>query len=54
MRTVLTDDTTYARLVRETAQHPRRSWDGYADDLWQFLVESRPPGLTVDGRPQPE
>jgi len=43
MRTMLTDTATYERLVAETAQHPKRSWDEYAEELWSFLVEGVPP-----------
>jgi glycosyltransferase involved in cell wall biosynthesis len=45
LRTVLTDDATYERLRAETAQHVGRSWDDYATEVWDFLVDGvRPPG----------
>jgi glycosyltransferase involved in cell wall biosynthesis len=45
MRTMLTDTATYERLRAETAQHPKRTWDEYAEELWSFLVDGvRPSG----------
>lgn len=41
MRTILTDRETYERLVAETALHPERTWDDYARELWDYLVEGR-------------
>lgn len=43
MRTMLTDKETYARLVAETSRHRERTWDEYASELWDFLVEGRHP-----------
>lgn len=48
LRTVLTDPTTYARLKAETAQHPERTWDEYAAELWSFLVDGRTPATRGD------
>lgn len=39
VRTLLTDTQTYERLRAETALHPPRSWDDYADELWSYLVD---------------
>jgi glycosyltransferase involved in cell wall biosynthesis len=45
LRTLLTDQRTYARLKAETREHKERSWDEYATELWDFLVDGvRPPG----------
>ncbi len=47
LRTLLTDPVTYERLRGETAQHVERTWDDYATELWDFLVE----GVRPDERP---
>jgi len=39
IRTMLTDASTYARLADEAGRFPLRTWDEYAHDLWQALVE---------------
>lgn len=39
MRTLLTDDGELARLTEDLRHRPQRSWDTYADELWQHLVE---------------
>lgn len=45
LRTLLTDQRTYDRLKAETREHKERSWDEYATELWDFLVDGvRPPG----------
>ena len=41
MRLLLTDPDTLARLRTEAAARPRRSWDDYADELWQTLVPAK-------------
>jgi len=40
LRRLLTDPDELARLRRETAARPVRTWDEYADELWEFLVAS--------------
>ena len=42
LRTLLTDDRTHARLVREAAARPSRSWDTYARETWDYLVATNP------------
>ncbi len=39
MRTLLTDDEALARLRRQIADRPERTWQDYADELWERLVE---------------
>jgi glycosyltransferase involved in cell wall biosynthesis len=39
LRSVLTDDVLYVRLVAETAQLSSAGWKEYAENLWQQLVE---------------
>jgi glycosyltransferase involved in cell wall biosynthesis len=39
LRTILTDDEVHQRLVAETALHPRRTWDDYAEEVWSYLVD---------------
>jgi len=34
MRSLLTDDAEYTRLVTEIDERPRRTWDDYAAELW--------------------
>jgi glycosyltransferase involved in cell wall biosynthesis len=40
LRVLLTDPDEVARLRAEAANRPVRSWDEYADELWDFLVAS--------------
>jgi len=40
--TLLTDDLTHARLVREAKARPSRGWDDYAHETWDYLVASNP------------
>jgi glycosyltransferase involved in cell wall biosynthesis len=35
---MLTDEALYARLKTEARQVPARSWDDYADETWNYLV----------------
>jgi glycosyltransferase involved in cell wall biosynthesis len=42
LRTLLTDDLTHARLVREAAARPTRSWETYARETWDYMVETNP------------
>lgn len=35
---LITDDLEHARLTREAAGRPRRSWDDYAEQTWTYLV----------------
>ncbi len=37
MRLLLTDDAEHARLVAEAANRPVRTWNDYANDLWEAL-----------------
>ena len=43
MQLLLTDDETYSRLVAEATAMIPRTWDEYANELWEKLVihESR-------------
>jgi len=41
LRRLLTDPDELERLRRETAARPVRTWDKYADELWEFLVASK-------------
>jgi len=38
IETLLTDDRVHARLVREAAARPMRTWDDYAREAWAFLM----------------
>ncbi|NMR20866.1 glycosyltransferase family 1 protein [Cellulomonas fimi] len=40
--TLLTDDHVHARLAREAAERPVRTWDEYAAETWDYLVTSNP------------
>jgi glycosyltransferase involved in cell wall biosynthesis len=42
IRTLLTDDQTHARLVRQAAARPSRNWEDYARETWEFMVTSNP------------
>ena len=42
MAAVLEDDELHARLCAEAAARPHRTWDEYAAELWDLLVEGRP------------
>ena len=39
LRTLLTDPDTRAELVAQAERRPRRTWDDFADELWQALVD---------------
>lgn len=41
LRRLLTDRTLRDRLAAEASQLPRRTWDDYAAELWDYLVEGR-------------
>jgi hypothetical protein len=36
---VLSDDDVHARLAAEAAARPVRTWDDYARDVWDSLVQ---------------
>ncbi len=38
LRTLLADESTYARLRVEATRRPPRSWDDYAQETWDFLT----------------
>lgn len=38
LRAVLSDDELHARLQRAALARPPRTWDMYADEVWDFLV----------------
>ena len=38
IETLLTDDLVHARLVREAAARPTRTWDDYASEAWEYMV----------------
>jgi glycosyltransferase involved in cell wall biosynthesis len=40
LRTLLIDDVVHSRLTAEAQRRPVRTWDDYARDAWQVLVES--------------
>lgn len=42
VRTLLTNDLTHARLVREAAARPSRNWETYASETWDYMVETNP------------
>ena len=42
LRTLLTDDLTHARLVREAAARPSRGWAEYARETWDYMVAANP------------
>jgi glycosyltransferase involved in cell wall biosynthesis len=39
MRTLLTDDDVLERLREQIARRPERTWQDYADELWEQLVK---------------
>lgn len=39
LRSILTDPAVYQRLKAEAGQHKAGSWDDYAREVWDFLVE---------------
>jgi hypothetical protein len=39
MRTLLTDPDALQQLRREIPARPERTWQDYADELWDQLVE---------------
>ncbi|HEY5518700.1 MAG TPA: glycosyltransferase [Cellulomonas sp.] len=38
LRSLVEDDALHARLAAEARRAPRRTWDEYAEELWQTLV----------------
>ena len=42
LRTMLTDDIVHTRLSEEAKRRPTRTWDMYAAEVWDFLVERGP------------
>ncbi|CAN5364689.1 hypothetical protein BH11ACT1_BH11ACT1_06760 [soil metagenome] len=42
IRTLLIDETIHSGLVRAARARPRRTWDTYADELWDYLVGPGP------------
>ena len=42
LRRLLTEPELHAELAAQAARRPRRSWDTYADELWDYLVGDRP------------
>jgi len=41
MRTLLVDEVVHRRLSAEALDRPLRTWDDYAREVWNLLVESR-------------
>jgi hypothetical protein len=41
MRTLLVDDVVHDRLSAEALNRPARTWDDYAREVWNLLVEQR-------------
>ncbi len=44
LRRLLEDRALHQRLSTEAANTPIRTWDDYAAEVWDYLVEGRPPG----------
>lgn len=44
MRTLLENDEAHQALVSAALARPVRTWDDYASELWDFLVEGNRPG----------
>ena len=42
MRLLITDPDRLAQLRAEIPGRPRRTWDDYADELWDFFLDDRP------------
>jgi hypothetical protein len=38
IRRLLTDDALHARLVQEASSRPSRTWQQYANELWDVLI----------------
>jgi glycosyltransferase involved in cell wall biosynthesis len=38
LRRLVTEPALRAELRAQIARRPRRTWDDYADELWQFLI----------------
>ena len=36
---LLTDDALYSELSRQARDRPERTWDEYAEETWQYLVD---------------
>jgi glycosyltransferase involved in cell wall biosynthesis len=50
--TLLTDGVVHARLVREAAARPARTWDDYARETWDYMVNPAVPAAHLnDGHP---
>ena len=48
MRLLLTDAPTRERLIAETRSRPQRTWDDYARELWDYLVDGQAPAAPAD------
>jgi glycosyltransferase involved in cell wall biosynthesis len=48
MRSLITDPSRLTRLRAEISARPRRSWDDYARQLWEFLVDGKEPTHVAD------
>ena len=44
VETLLVDDLVHARLVREIATRPARTWDDYAGEAWEYMVTTNRSG----------
>ena len=55
MKELLLDDARYESLRKEAAARHPRTWDDYARETWDYLVEERQPGTraTPDAEVQP-
>lgn len=40
LRELVTDDALRARLAQEARSRPRRTWDEYSEELWEFMSAS--------------
>jgi len=49
IETLLADDVVHARLVREAAARPTRTWDDYARETWDYMVATPAPSAPDRG-----
>ena len=47
LRQLLLDRPLRDRLAAQAATIPRRTWDDYAADTWDYLVNGNPPTTTM-------
>ncbi len=44
LQRLLTDDRLHATLVKQANDRPQRSWEHYAQETWEYLVQGKQPG----------